>query len=76
MERDLGNDSSTRLAGMSRREFMKSVRRADDEAVEAAHVRSVLLLWAERLLPFLNRDPDMTVEEALELYRAGLGRNV
>lgn len=70
MERDQGDDSSALLAAMSRREFMESVRRADDEAADAERVRSVLLLWAERLLPFLNRDPGMSVADAVECYRA------
>ncbi len=54
---------------VERHDFLLSVKRAEADAARAIIVRDGLQLWAKRLLPYLERDPHMTVAEALQLYR-------
>ncbi len=53
---------------VERRDFLLSVKRAEADAARAITVRDGLQLWAKRLLPYLERDPHMTVA-ALQHYR-------
>jgi hypothetical protein len=58
------------LTAMRRPEFLRVIRRAELQAASADNVRTVLLRWAARLLPHLERDHDLTVAEALARYRS------
>ncbi len=58
------------LTAMRRTEFLRVIRRAELQAASADKLRTVLLRWAARLLPHLERDHDLTVAEALERYHA------
>jgi hypothetical protein len=60
----------TLLAAMDRRDFLLSVQRAEEEATNAARVRAVMAAWAQRLAPYLECDPNVTIAEALERYQA------
>ncbi len=57
------------LRVVERQEFEHIMSRAQAQASNAIEVRDGLLLWAERLLPYLDRDPHMTVAEALQRYQ-------
>jgi len=54
---------------MHRSDFVASVRRAETDAQDAAAVRDSMRLWSDRLAPYLEGDPDLTIADALERYR-------
>jgi hypothetical protein len=58
------------LATMDRTDFVRTLRRAQAKSPQS-HDTKTLEMWAERLLPFLDREPGLTVAEALEHYHAG-----
>ncbi|GAC1307084.1 MAG: hypothetical protein NVSMB19_19640 [Vulcanimicrobiaceae bacterium] len=53
---------------MQRHELLSTLERAETDVADAIEVRDGLQLWASRLLPYLQRDPHMTVAEALRHY--------
>ena len=57
------------LEHMDRDNFLRSVRRAEHEADDAEKSRETLELWAKRLLPYLNDDPQMTIAAAIDRYK-------
>ena len=57
------------LEHMDRDAFLKSVHRAEREADEADEAREMLDLWAERLLPYLDADPHMSIAKAIDRYK-------
>jgi hypothetical protein len=58
------------IAHMDRAHFLAAVKRANVEAAEADHSRVVLVLWAARLLPYLDPDPTLSIAQAIEQYKA------
>ena len=54
---------------MDRDDFLTSVRRAKRESDEANASRQTLELWATRLLPYLNADPQLTIAAAIDRYK-------
>ena len=58
------------LATMDRTDFLRTLRRAQAKSPES-HDTKTLEMWAKRLLPYLDREPGLTVAEALERYHAG-----
>jgi len=62
----------SRLNALSgdRDDFFLAVRRAETAAADAILVRDDLRLWAVRLRPFFDREPHISVAEALKRYRA------
>jgi hypothetical protein len=58
------------LEHMGRDHFLKSVQRAELESEEAQTSRDTLILWAKRLLPYLDANPDLTIAEAIDLYKS------
>jgi len=61
-------DSAIEL--MDKDAFISTLHRAVSDADDAARVRENLEMWAHRLLPYLERQPDLTVAQALALYRS------
>lgn len=61
------------LAHMENDDFLKSVQNAQHEADEADSSRATLVLWAQRLLPYLNDNPHLTIAQAMDLYLAEHG---
>jgi hypothetical protein len=57
------------LEHMDRDRFLKTVERAERESDVANESRKTLELWAERLLPYLNADPHMTLADAIDKYK-------
>jgi hypothetical protein len=57
---------------MENDDFLKSVQNARHEADEADSSRDTLVLWAKRLLPYLNDNPHLTIAQAIDLYLAGI----
>lgn len=57
------------LEHMDRDVFLKSVRRAERESDEANESRELLELWAQRLLPYLNADPHLSIATAIDKYK-------
>jgi|GEM_PF-6831209 hypothetical protein len=57
------------LEHMGRKDFLRSVERAQHESDEANSSRETLVLWAKRLLPYLDANPHMTVAQAIDLYK-------
>lgn len=63
-------DHSLSILGMLERDdFLFAVQRAAADARAARETCEAMLLWAERLKPYLNSDPQMTVAQALQRYR-------
>jgi hypothetical protein len=57
------------LEHMGRDRFLKSVQRAEREADEANQSRKTLELWAKRLMPYFDADPDLSMAEAIDKYK-------
>jgi hypothetical protein len=60
------------LARMDRQAFLRTVARAQADARDAANVRDIMMLWAERLKPYLDADAGMTISDALDRYKADM----
>jgi hypothetical protein len=58
------------LEQMEREDFLRTVRRAVRDSDEANESRRTLLLWSERLAPYLDSNPHMTIAEAIDRYNA------
>jgi hypothetical protein len=70
------NDRGGLLEHMDRDHFLRSVQRAELESEQAQASRDTLILWAKRLLPYLDANPDLTIAEAIDLYKSEhRGRN-
>jgi hypothetical protein len=57
---------TTLLATMHRSEFLRAVEQAEAQAADG--VRATLLSWSQRLEPYL-REPECTIEQALDRYK-------
>jgi hypothetical protein len=51
-------------------DFLRTLQRADKHASGTDEDARTLQKWAERLLPYMELDPSMTVADALERYHA------
>ncbi len=60
------------LATMHRSEFLRAIEQAQAEAQAADGIRATLLSWSQRLEPYL-RDPECTIEKALDRYKRDHG---
>jgi hypothetical protein len=58
------------LEHMEREDFLRTVRRAMRDSDEANESRRTLVLWSERLAPYLDASPHMTIAEAIDRYNA------
>jgi len=58
------------LEHMEREDFLRTVRRAVRDSDEANQSRRTLVLWSERLAPYLEASPHMTIAEAIDRYNA------
>ena len=58
------------LATLTRDDFVRVVDRASRDAERAARDARHLTSWALRLLPYFDRDPALTVEQAVTAYLA------
>jgi hypothetical protein len=63
----MSKDHRDLLATMDREAFLRSVRRARSKSAQRDSSQK-LLMWAERLLPYLDDNPQWTVAKALERY--------
>lgn len=50
--------------------FVRSAQHAEREALEATKAADDLALWVERLKPYFEREPNITVAEAVKRYLA------
>jgi len=56
------------IAGLTRDQFVQAVAKAHRDADEANALSRGLAMWAVRLGPYLERDPGLTLEQALVAY--------
>ena len=54
---------------MQKDDFLRAVERAQAEADDALRLRDTLARWAERLLPYLEGHPELTVGTALARFQ-------
>ena len=57
------------LRKIDRLEFSAVLSRAENDAAEAIRIRDDMRRWADRLAPFFESEPSITVAEALSRYR-------
>jgi hypothetical protein len=55
------------IMNMDRATFLAALQHARSERDQAI----ALLKWGERLLPYLNANPDATLEQAIDDYKTG-----
>jgi len=55
---------SAASAADQRDDIEQTIERTEAAAREAVHVRDMLLRWSTRLMPYLDRDPKLTVAQA------------
>jgi hypothetical protein len=55
---------------MERDDFGAAVMRAQQEFDQAKNALATLILWQQRLQPYLDGHPQATIAEAIDLYNA------
>ena len=63
------------LAALGRNDLHDAARRAKHDAEVAATTARLLESWSERLAPYFDREPQLTVACALARYEADRGRS-